>query len=254
MARRPRLDMAGFHHIVNRGVERKKIFKCDDDKCKFLEILCKACALYKVDIHTYCLMDNHYHLLIETTLENLSLFMRRVNSNYAIYFNKKNKRVGHLWQSRYKSWYITNNNYLYSLFKYIEYNPVNAKITNNIGEYPFTLLGTMANTNLSIIPCAVNSRLKNELGDIKKYLSIKFTKKELKKLQEEQKKIIIKEDNKIIHEKHKTLKEHFKITKDLAQRNKDIINAIEDGYKQSEIAKSLKVSPAMISKVFRGIK
>ena len=86
MARRPRLDMAGFHHIINRGVERKNVFKCNDDKHKFLEILCKACKLHKVNIHAYCLMDNHYHILIETSLENLSLFMRQVNSNYAIYF------------------------------------------------------------------------------------------------------------------------------------------------------------------------
>ena len=92
------------------------------------------------------------------------------------------------------------------------------------------------------------------MDDIKEYLSVKFTKVELKKLQEKQKKIIIKEDNKIIQETHKTLKEHFKNTEDLAQRNKDIINAIEDGYKQSEIARYLKVSPAMISKVFRGVK
>ena len=254
MARRPRLDMAGFHHIINRGVERKNVFKSDDDKNKFLEILCKACKLHKVDIHAYCLMDNHYHLLIETSLENLSLFMRQVNSNYAIYFNKRYKRVGHLWQGRYKSWYIINDDYLYSLFKYIEYNPVDAKIANNIGEYPFTLLGTIINTNLNIIPCAINSKLKNELDDIKDYLSVKFSKKELKKLQEEQKKIIVKKDNIIIQEKDKTLQEHFNSTQDLMQRNEDILIAIENGYKQSEIARHLKISPAMVSKVFRGVK
>jgi hypothetical protein len=66
-------------------------------------------------------MDNNYHLLIETSLENFSLFMRKVNSNYAIYFNKKYKRAGHLWQGRYKSWYVIHDDYLYSLFKYIEY-------------------------------------------------------------------------------------------------------------------------------------
>jgi REP element-mobilizing transposase RayT len=78
-------------------------YKCDEDKDKYLEILCKACRTYKVNVHDYCLMDNHYHLLIETTSENLSLFMRQINSNYAIYFNKKYKRTGHLWQGRYKS-------------------------------------------------------------------------------------------------------------------------------------------------------
>jgi len=252
MARRPRLDMAGFHHIINRGVERKNVFRCDDDKNKFLEILCKACKLHKVNIHSYCLMDNHYHILIETSLENLSLFMRQISSNYAIYFNKKYKRVGHLWQGRYKSWYVMGDDYLYSLFKYIEYNPVGAKITDNIGEYPFTLLGTILNTNLNIIPCAVNSRLKNELDDIKDYLAVKFTKKDFKRLQEEQKKTIIKQDNVVIQEKNKMLTEHFHDIKDLMQRNKDITKAIEDGYKQSEVARYLKISPAMVSKVIRG--
>ena len=80
MARRPRLNMAGFHHIVNRGVARDNVYKCDVDKEKYLEILCKACKTYKVNVHDYCLMDNHYHLLIETTSENLSLFMRQINS------------------------------------------------------------------------------------------------------------------------------------------------------------------------------
>jgi hypothetical protein len=139
---------------------------------------------------------------------------------------KNTKELDNLWQGRYKSWYILSDDYLYSLFKYIEYNPVEAKITNNIGEYPFTLLGTIINTNANIIPCTVNSRLKNELDDIKDYLAVRFTKKELKKLQDEQKKIIIKEDNTIIQEKYKTLKEHFANTKDLIQRNKDVINAI----------------------------
>ena len=78
MARRPRLDLDRFHHIVNRGVVRNNVYKCDADKEKFLEILCKACHIYKVNVHDYCLMDNHYHILIETTSQNLSLFMRQI--------------------------------------------------------------------------------------------------------------------------------------------------------------------------------
>ena len=160
MARRPRLDMAGFHHIVNRGVARDNVYKCDEDKEKYLEILCKACKTYRVNVHDYCLMDNHYHLLIETTSENLSLFMRQINSNYAIYFNKKYKRTGHLWQGRYKSWYIVKEEYLYDLYRYIEHNPIEAKITQKIGEYPFTLLATVLRDDLEIIPCAKHSQIK----------------------------------------------------------------------------------------------
>ena len=89
MARRPRIDLAGYHHIINRGVNRTNIFSSFEDKETFLKILCKACRIYEVIVHDYCLMDNHYHLLIENSKENLSLFMRQVNANYAIYFNKK---------------------------------------------------------------------------------------------------------------------------------------------------------------------
>ena len=72
-------------------------------------------------------MDNHYHLLLETRQENLSLIMRQINSYYAIYFNKKEGRVGHLWQGRFRSWYVLNEEYLYFLLRYIEHNPINQK-------------------------------------------------------------------------------------------------------------------------------
>ena len=89
MARRPRIDIPGYHHIANRGVNRVAIFSDDGDKEIFLRILCKACRIYDVIVHDYCLMDNRYHLLIENAQENLSLFMCQVNANYAIYYNKK---------------------------------------------------------------------------------------------------------------------------------------------------------------------
>ena len=151
MVRRPRLDLIGFHHVVNRGVAKRKIYIFDEDKDKFLEILCKACKIYKVNVHDYCLMNNHYHIFIETTSENLSLFMRQINGNYAIYFNKKYKRVGHLWQGRYKSWYVVNEAYFYSIFRYIEHNPIKARMIKNVGEYPYTLLlATLLNPQLEL--------------------------------------------------------------------------------------------------------
>jgi len=89
MPRRPRVDMAGYYHIVNRGVEQRITYKENDDYVIFLEMLCTACKLSDVKLHGYVLMSNHYHLLIETTQENLSKFMKHINASYAIYFNKK---------------------------------------------------------------------------------------------------------------------------------------------------------------------
>ncbi len=99
MARRPRIELAGYYHIINRGVDKMNIFRHPDDYEYFEELMCFYMNSYSITLHNYCLMSNHYHILIEITQENLSKFMRQLNMNYAIYFNKKYKRVGHLWHT-----------------------------------------------------------------------------------------------------------------------------------------------------------
>ena len=138
MARRPRIELAGKYHVVNRGVAQMRIFEEPADYEQFEELMCFYAKSFGITIHHYCLMSNHYHLLIEITQANLSKFMRQLNMNYAIYFNKKKKRVGHLWQGRFKSWYITDDDYLYTLMCYIEQNPLKAKMVKDIAEYPYS--------------------------------------------------------------------------------------------------------------------
>jgi len=108
MPRRPRIEQAGQYHIINRGVAKMRIFEELSDYEQFEELMCFYAKSYNITIHNYYLMSNHYHLLIEIESENLSKFMRQLNMNYSIYFNKKNKRTGHLWQGRFKSWYVTD--------------------------------------------------------------------------------------------------------------------------------------------------
>ena len=251
MPRTPRLDFAGFHHIVNRGVNRSKIYKDSTDKDKFLEILCKACKIYKVNIHDYSLMDNHYHILIETTTENLSLFMRQINSNYAIYFNKKQRRSGHLWQGRYRSWYIIKDEYLYHLFRYIEHNPIKARMSKTIGEYPYTLLATLLNKDQVVIPCANHSKLKKEYHyeGIQDLLEKPLNKQEQKELEDEQKKGITQTEHEFKQEKDKTLKEHFANYTNKEERNLAILQALDDGYRQVEIGRDLSITASAIGKV-----
>ena len=92
-------------------------------------------------------MSNHYHLLIEVHEENLSKFMKQLNANYAIYFNKKYGRTGHLWQGRFKSWYVTDEAYLYTLMIYIEQNPLKANMVQKLGEYPYSSYHQFLNNN-----------------------------------------------------------------------------------------------------------
>ncbi len=96
MARKSRIEKNGFYHIINLGVARNLIFNVDDDNLKFLEILQDAAQDYEFEIYSYCLMNNHYHLLMQIKNENLSIIMQKINSRYSMYFNHKYKRVGPL--------------------------------------------------------------------------------------------------------------------------------------------------------------
>ncbi len=253
MPRRPRIDFAGFHHIINRGVDRGDVFREKKDKEQFLKIVCKACKIYKINVHDYCLMDNHYHMLIELTSENLSLFMRQVNSNYAIYFNKKYNRSGHLWQGRFKSYYILDEQYLFTLYRYIEQNPIKAKIVQTVGKYEFTLIATLLNPKLSVIACAEHSQLKTLLKEegILGHLALDLTTDETEYLKKEQTRKIEIKEHELKLQKSKTLQEHFEVEAGKDERNIAIINAIDDGYTQASIAKHLDVSTSAISKIVK---
>jgi putative transposase len=103
MARPLRIEFPGaFYHITSRGDERREIYKTSPDREQFLEYLASAAERYGAVIHGYCLMTNHYHLLLETPRANLSQIMQHINGAYTTYFNIKRKRAGHLFQGRYK--------------------------------------------------------------------------------------------------------------------------------------------------------
>ena len=252
MPRRPRIDLAGYHHVINRGVNRSDIFQDEKDYEMFLKILCKASTAYRVIVHDYCLMSNHFHLLVETELDNLSLFMKHINSNYAIYFNKKNSRSGHFWQGRFYSRYITDETYYYTLIRYIEQNPIEAKIASRIGEYAYTLGAEIINHN-EVIPCAQHSKLIEELHDdnVQDIIGIRLNSKDRDILEKIQKQKSVTVEGKTKPAYRYTLKEHFKNSKLKEERNSAIIKALNDGYTQAEIAKHLNLSRSLISKVVK---
>ena len=105
---RLKVDLVGYHHVINSRVNCCVVFNTADDKDMFLQIINKSATIQKIVLHDYCIMDNHYPLLIKTQKENISTFMRIANANYAMYYNKKYKRSGHLWQNEYKSKFITS--------------------------------------------------------------------------------------------------------------------------------------------------
>ncbi len=246
MPRKPRIDLAGYHHVVNRGVNRSNIFVDEDDYEMFLKIVCKACRAYQVILHDYCLMSNHFHLLVETKMENLSLFMKHINSNYAIYANKKQKRSGHFWQGRFYSRYLNSDEYYYTLIRYIEQNPIEAGLVEKIAEYPYTLGSVIANRKIPIT-CTEHSKLLEELDyeNIQEMIGVELNDDELKILEEIQKQKVITTDKVNRPAYVKTLEEHF----ENANRNDAIMTALDDGYTQAGVAKFLGVSRSLVSKI-----
>ena len=131
MARPLRIEYPGAtYHITSRGNARERVFLEDADRQVFLEILETVVEKYNWLCHAYCLMDNHYHVLVETPDPNLSLGMRQLNGMYTQKFNHRNNRVGHLFQGRYKSILVEKNEHLLELCRYIVLNPVRASMVS----------------------------------------------------------------------------------------------------------------------------
>jgi len=136
MARKPRIEFEGaFYHVVTRGNQRQKIFRDERDYLKYLEILSHYKRRYRFRLYSYVLMSNHLHLLLETAGTPLSKIQQGINQSYTMYFNRRHKTVGHLFQGRYKAILCDRDAYLISLVKYIHMNPLRAKMVEDLKEY-----------------------------------------------------------------------------------------------------------------------
>lgn len=139
MSRPLRIEYPGaFYHVTARGNEQKDVFKSRRDREQFLAYLESASERYGAVIHVYCLMGNHYHLLLETPTGNLAQIMRHIGGAYTTYFNIKRKRAGHLFQGRYKAILVDKDAYALELSRYIHLNPVRAGIVARPEEYAWS--------------------------------------------------------------------------------------------------------------------
>lgn len=118
-----RASESGFYHVMARGASRQLVFEDDADRREFLALLSKGCGDCGVSLLAYVLMDNHFHLLVEGSLETLSSCMKSVTGTYASQFNGRHGRCGHLFQGRFKSEPIDDDGYLLAVVRYIHKNP-----------------------------------------------------------------------------------------------------------------------------------
>ncbi|ABR46603.1 protein of unknown function DUF1568 [Alkaliphilus metalliredigens QYMF] len=136
MGRKPRVEYKGaIYHVIKRGNNREYIFQNREDKESLLACLEDANKEEVFNLLGYVIMDNHYHLMIETKEKPLHKIMQKVNNTYSKNYNKRHKRSDHVFGGRYKGILVKDDKYLFSLLRYIHYNPVRAKMCENIAQY-----------------------------------------------------------------------------------------------------------------------
>lgn len=139
MARPLRIEYPGaLYHVTARGNARQDIFLDDEDRRRFLKVLGHVVGRFHLQLQAYCLMDNHFHLVVETPEANLSKAMRQLNGVYTQAFNRRHGRVGHVLQGRFKAIIVDRDSYLVELCRYVVLNPVRAKITRKADTYPWS--------------------------------------------------------------------------------------------------------------------
>ena len=139
MARPLRLEFPGaVYHLTARGDRQEPIFEGDDDRVAFVELLAKEIRQQGWLLYAFCLMGNHYHLLLETPEPNLVRGMRRLNGVYTQAFNHRHDRAGHVLQGRYKAILVDKDSHLLELCRYVVLNPVRAQMVAAVGEWPWS--------------------------------------------------------------------------------------------------------------------
>ena len=144
MARPLRLEFAhALYHVTSRGDRREDIYHDDAARQAWLGVLAQVCKRFNWTVHAYCLMSNHYHLLVETPDANLSAGMRQLNGVYTQLTNRAHGRVGHVFQGRFKAIVVDKDNYLLELARYVVLNPVRAGMVQDPGQWPWSSYSAM---------------------------------------------------------------------------------------------------------------
>jgi len=137
--RRARITYEGaFHHVMNRGIEGLSIFTEASFKDKFIEILTEKTGKLKIRLFAYCIMDNHYHIVLENTGNRMADFMKQLNGQYGTFYRKQVKGKGYVFQNRFKSTLIQDTAYLQMAITYVLRNPLRAKIITGYDSYKWS--------------------------------------------------------------------------------------------------------------------
>jgi putative transposase len=276
--RRNRIEFDGaVYHVIQRSSNREKIFGKDTEKEYFLDLLAGYKKKFGYRLFGYVLMDNHYHLLLQTGAIPLNKIMQRINFLYSKFYNQKNSRHGHVFGGRYKAGLVQDESYLFAILRYIHQNPVRANICINIPDYHWSSDHAYRNNidSLCDIDFILDTFSHNRNNAIKTYRQMmgEMEERNFEKMKlighddfVESKRAEIKAENSNLGTKRKTLEEILKNTvvseTDLklvrtgsrrralkSLKKQYIIEAAEEGYTQQEIGSYIKISGAAVNKI-----
>jgi len=166
MARSLRIEYPGaLYHVTSRGDRQEAIFEDDADRHKFLEVFANVVKQMQWVCYGYCLMDNHYHLIVATPDANLAKGMRQINGTYTQASNRRHNRVGHLFQGRYKSIVVDGDAYLLELARYVVLNPVRAGLVSSPGDWQWSSYGATVGSAMPVSWLNVNAVLEHFSND-----------------------------------------------------------------------------------------
>lgn len=176
------LSATGYYHIIMRGNNKACIFEKNETKVYFMKAIKKVEAEGFLDLAAWCIMDNHVHLVIKTEPEDLAVAFKRINVKFAMYYNRKFKMVGHVFQDRFRSEVIESDEYLMNVVRYVHNNPVKAMITDEPSNYEWssykTYIARSHTPAMTFVWKLFNSRIESftafhQKEDKREYLEIK---------------------------------------------------------------------------------
>lgn len=235
---------SSYVHNMVQGIKKEYIFQTIKQKEKYISLMKKYSKKYNVIIIAYCIMDNHAHLLTYSeNIEKISLFMKEINTEYAIYYNKNMNRVGYVFRNRFSSKIIYNQEYLLKCIKYIHMNPVKAGITKSEEDYEYSsynyyLDNESKNSNI------LNLVFESKENYIQEFKNIKYEALNLEKEESDLKEIL---DIFLVKEKSKMC--DIQKNKILIQKFICYLISNEYEFTKTEIAKALNISRAKLYRI-----
>lgn len=239
---------SGFFHIMVQGIKKEKIFCKKEYKEKYIQLMKLFKEKQKIDIISYCIMNNHSHIIIYTEdINELTKYMERLNTTYAINYNKAENRVGYVYRNRFESKEIYNQDYLTKCIKYVHMNPVKAKITATEGEYKYSSYNDYINKKGIVTDKLLRNIFNSEYDYLKKFLEIEYDEELFKNIEHNE--ITIQElkekIDKFLDSEEITLKE-LKKEKRLIKK---LYNSLKIKPSKSEFARQLQIERTKISKI-----